>query len=85
MKILSSADQKCIPKASLLLRLARALNLSRSHAIQDVHIRRRNGQVQLLVDIQGRSPADLELWAVEKERDYFREVFGRELSAAAAA
>ena len=26
---------------------------------------------------------DLEQWAVEKERDYFREVFGRELSTAA--
>jgi hypothetical protein len=25
---------------------------------------------------------DLELWAIEKERDYFREVFGRELSTA---
>jgi hypothetical protein len=25
---------------------------------------------------------DLELWAVEKETSYFREVFGRELSAA---
>ena len=31
-----------------------------------------------------RATVDLELWAVEKEKDYFREVFGRELSAAAA-
>ena len=29
-----------------------------------------------------RMGVDLELWAVEKERDYFREVFGRELSTA---
>jgi hypothetical protein len=27
----------------------------------------------------GRTGADLELWAGEKERAYFREVFGREL------
>jgi len=84
MKILSNTDQKWIPKASLLLRLARALNLSRSQAIQDVCVHRRDGQVQLQLMTQGRSSADLELWAVEKERDYFREVFGRELSAAAA-
>ncbi|HXY11841.1 MAG TPA: Ppx/GppA phosphatase family protein [Terriglobales bacterium] len=84
MKILSNADQKWIPKASLLLRLARALNLSRSRAIQDVRVHHRDGEIQLLVATQGRSSADLELWAVEKEKDYFREVFGRELSAAAA-
>jgi hypothetical protein len=30
-----------------------------------------------------RSSVDLELWAVEKEKNYFREVFGRELAAAA--
>jgi exopolyphosphatase / guanosine-5'-triphosphate,3'-diphosphate pyrophosphatase len=28
-----------------------------------------------------RSGADLELWALEKERAYFRNVFGRELLA----
>ena len=34
MEALSAADQQSVPKASLLLRLARALNLSRSHAVQ---------------------------------------------------
>jgi len=84
MKTLSNTDQKWIPKASLLLRLARALNLSRSQAIQDVRVRRHDGEIQFLLVTQGKSSADLELWAVEKEKDYFREVFGRELSAAAA-
>jgi len=84
MKTLSNTDQKWIPKASLLLRLARALNLSRSQAIQDVRVHRRDGEVQLRLVTQRRSSADLELWAVEKEKSYFREVFGRELSAAAA-
>ncbi|HTS59012.1 MAG TPA: Ppx/GppA phosphatase family protein [Terriglobales bacterium] len=84
MKTLSNTDQKWIPKASLLLRLARALNLSRSQAIQNVRVRRHDGEIQFLLVTQGKSSADLELWAVEKEKDYFREVFGRELSAAAA-
>jgi hypothetical protein len=33
---------------------------------------------------RSRAGVDLELWAVESESAYFREVFGRELSAAAA-
>jgi len=83
MKLLPSADQDCVPKASLLLRLARALNLSRSGAIRRVRIAARNGEVRFGLLTTPRSPADLELWAVEKEKNYFREVFGRELSAAA--
>jgi hypothetical protein len=30
---------------------------------------------------QGRLEAELEMWSLEKERDYFRELFGRELEA----
>lgn len=83
MKLLPGPDQDCVPKASLLLRLARALNLSRSGAIRGVRVRARDGEVTLGLVTKPRHPADLELWAVEKEKGYFREVFGRELSAAA--
>lgn len=84
IKILPGADQECVPKASLILRLARALNLSRSHAIRAIRIRTYDSEVRLNLLIKPRSTVDLELWAVEKEKSYFREVFGRELSAAAA-
>jgi len=84
IKILPDADQECVPKASLILRLARALNLSRSHAIRAVRIRTYDSEVRVILNIKPRSTVDLELWAVEKEKSYFREVFGRELSAAAA-
>jgi len=84
MKLLPRADQDCVPKASLLLRLARALNLSRSGAVRKVRVNARDGEVKLGLVTGPRSPADLELWAVEKEKNYFREVFGRELSVAAA-
>jgi hypothetical protein len=33
---------------------------------------------------RAKASVDLEVWAIEKERSYFREVFGRELSVAAA-
>lgn len=84
VKILMREDQECIPKASLLLRLARALNLSRSGAVREVRVRLRDAEVKLQLLTKVRGKADLELWAVEKEKSYFREVFGRELSAAAA-
>jgi exopolyphosphatase/guanosine-5'-triphosphate,3'-diphosphate pyrophosphatase len=84
IKVLPDGDQECVPKASLILRLARALNLSRSHAIRAVRIRTYDGEVRLSLLIKPRSTVDLELWAVEREKGYFREVFGRELSAAAA-
>ena len=83
IKLLPALDQECVPKASLLLRLARALNLSRSRAIRAVRIRPHDGVVKVALSTKPRATADLELWAVEKEKDYFREVFGRELSAAA--
>jgi len=85
IKVLPSADQEYVAKASLLLRLARALNLSRSDAIRGLRVHPHDGTVKLTLITKPRSTVVLELWAVEKEENYFREVFGRELSAAAAA
>ena len=84
MKALPAPDQENVTKAALLLRLARALNLSRSGAVRSVHVRVHDGEVKLALTPKWRASVDLELWAVEKEKSYFREVFGRELSAAAA-
>ena len=84
MKILPPADREFVRKASLLLRLARALNLGRSGAVRGARVRVSRGEVRLTLQAKPRASVDLELWAVEKEKGYFREVFGRELSAAAA-
>jgi exopolyphosphatase/guanosine-5'-triphosphate,3'-diphosphate pyrophosphatase len=84
MKVLSPADQQYVAKASLLLRLARAMNLGRGKVARNARVLVRDGAVRLTLGSSGRQGADLELWAIEKDRDYFREVFGRELSAAAA-
>jgi exopolyphosphatase / guanosine-5'-triphosphate,3'-diphosphate pyrophosphatase len=84
MKVLAPADRECVRKASLLLRLARALNLGRSGAVRAAEVHVRQGVVTMELLSKTRTGGDLELWAVEKEKDYFREVFGRELSAAAA-
>jgi exopolyphosphatase / guanosine-5'-triphosphate,3'-diphosphate pyrophosphatase len=83
MKVLPPNDREYVRKASLLLRLARALNLGRGGAVRSSAVRVSPGAVTLKLMVKPRASADLELWAVEKEKSYFREVFGRELSAAA--
>jgi exopolyphosphatase / guanosine-5'-triphosphate,3'-diphosphate pyrophosphatase len=83
-KGLLPTEQESVAKASMLLRLARAMNLGRSRAVQKARVSVRDGQVKLTLVSRRRTGVDLELWAIEKDRDYFRELFGRELSAAAA-
>jgi len=82
MKLLDPSDRADVQKAILLLRLARALNLGRSRAVEKVRVGLRSAEVKLTLFPRRRMGVDLELWAIEKERDYFREVFGRELSTA---
>jgi exopolyphosphatase / guanosine-5'-triphosphate,3'-diphosphate pyrophosphatase len=82
MKVIDTADRADVQKAILLLRLARALNLGRSRAVEKVRIGLRSAGVRLTLVPRRRMGVDLELWAIEKECDYFREVFGRELSTA---
>ena len=82
LKVLNPGDQQLVRKASLLLRLARALNLGRSRTVQKIRIQISDGAVRLRLLPRKRMGVDLELWAIEKDRGYFREVFGRELSAA---
>ncbi len=84
LKVLPPMDRDFVVMASLLLRLARALNLGRSGAVRGTKVQIGRGEVKLTLQARPRASVDLEQWAVEKEKAYFREVFGRELSAAAA-
>ena len=79
MKPLSPTDRARVRKASLLLRMARALNLGRSGAVEKFTARVQPTAVHVKVFAKARTGADLELWSFERERLYFREVFGREL------
>lgn len=82
MKLIDAADRPDVQKAIILLRLARALNLGRSRAVQRIRIGLRTPEVRLTLVPRRRMGVDLELWAIEKDCVYFREVFGRELSTA---
>lgn len=85
IKVLPPSDQKLIEKASLLLRLSWALNLGRSGALKAFRVRINANKVQLVLVPRPPMSLDLELWAVEKEKTYFREVFGCDFSALIAA
>jgi exopolyphosphatase / guanosine-5'-triphosphate,3'-diphosphate pyrophosphatase len=79
MRALPMADQLLVPRAVLLLRLARALEQGRRGTVTGVRVRTETRRVVMLLD--AKRPPDLELWALNRERDYFRAVFGRELAA----
>lgn len=84
MKDIDPADRAGVQKSILLLRLARALNLGRSRAVERIRVSHRAAEVHLTLVPRRRMGVDLEQWAIEKDAAYFREVFGRELSTAAA-
>jgi exopolyphosphatase/guanosine-5'-triphosphate,3'-diphosphate pyrophosphatase len=80
IRMLPSADRLLVPRAVALLRLARALDQGRSGAVQGVTARVQRGTVRLRLKTR-RQGADLELWAVGKERSYFRALFACDLTA----
>jgi exopolyphosphatase/guanosine-5'-triphosphate,3'-diphosphate pyrophosphatase len=84
MMPLSPEERENVTKASVLLRVARALNLGRMQAVARFSVTARGETVSMKLTPRGKANVDLELWAIEKDRAYFREIFGRELSAAAA-
>jgi exopolyphosphatase/guanosine-5'-triphosphate,3'-diphosphate pyrophosphatase len=84
MKVLPPHDRQAVVKASEILRLARALNLGRTRSVRDVRVRLRDAEVQVVLRPARGAGIELELWALEKEKSYFREVFGRTLSTALA-
>jgi exopolyphosphatase/guanosine-5'-triphosphate,3'-diphosphate pyrophosphatase len=67
-----------VKRAVVLLRLAVALNQDRASDVLRVRVRAYPKRILLEIS-PGRTGAELELWSLRKEADYFREVFRREL------
>ena len=84
MSALTPEEQENVTKASVLLRVARTLHMGRSQAVEKVGVTVRSGRVVMKLTPRGKANVDLEVWSIGKDRAYFREVFGRELSVAAA-
>jgi exopolyphosphatase/guanosine-5'-triphosphate,3'-diphosphate pyrophosphatase len=78
LRNIPAEEHKNVHRAVVLLRLAVALNQDRASDVLRVTARVYPRRVYLEVK-PGRTGAELELWSLRKEGDYFREVFGREL------
>ena len=83
-KLVPRADQAQVPKAVALLRLARALDQARRGAVSELNVHVKQDGPVSLTRLTPASPegVELELWAIEQERNYFKSVFGRDLLAA---
>jgi exopolyphosphatase/guanosine-5'-triphosphate,3'-diphosphate pyrophosphatase len=81
VRLLAPADRPLLPRAVALLRLACALEQGRRGAVLGIRARVESRRVHLTL-LTRPSGAELELWALERERNYFFEVFGRELDCA---
>ncbi|HTJ29313.1 MAG TPA: Ppx/GppA phosphatase family protein [Acidobacteriaceae bacterium] len=78
MRNIPPAEHENVRRSVVLLRLARALNQDRASDV--LRVTTRVYPKRVLMELrQGRTGAELELWSLRKEADYFREVFGREL------
>jgi exopolyphosphatase / guanosine-5'-triphosphate,3'-diphosphate pyrophosphatase len=80
LRNIPAIEHKNVQRAVLLLRLAVALNQDRASDVLRFAAKVYPKRVYLEVK-PGRTGAELELWSLRKETDYFREVFGRELFA----
>ena len=78
MRQVPPEEYEHVRRAVMLLRLAVALNQDRASDVLKVRVRVYPKRVLLEV-LPGRTGAELELWSLRKEADYFREVFRRDL------
>jgi len=78
MRQVPPEEHEHVKRAVVLLRLAVALNQDRASDVLRVKVRVYPRQVMLELS-PGRTGAELELWSLRKEADYFREVFRQEL------
>ncbi len=78
LRVLTPRDRQLVPKAIMLLRMARALNQGRKNAVVDIAAKTKDSAVQFRLETK-RGGAELEAWSLLKEKNHFRELFGRDL------
>ncbi len=80
LRNIPAVEHRNVQRAVVLLRLAVALNQDRASDVLRMAAKVYPKRVYLELE-PGRTGAELELWSLRKEADYFREVFGRDLFA----
>lgn len=76
-RMLAPRDRLIVTKLSALLRLADAMDVSHTRRVSEVQISPAKNKWK--IKINGQGGLSLELWALEKRRSLFQEVFGIKL------
>ncbi|NWF63591.1 MAG: Ppx/GppA family phosphatase [Chloroflexi bacterium] len=76
-RALPPKDRSTVIKLSALLRLADAMDVSHTHRVRNVTVRMSKNK--WLLNLEGEGNLGLEIWALEKRRALFQEVFGMKL------
>jgi exopolyphosphatase / guanosine-5'-triphosphate,3'-diphosphate pyrophosphatase len=76
-RALSSKDRSLVIKLSVLLRLADAMDVSHTHCVRNVVMKQ--GRNKWVLKLDGDGSLSLEIWALEKRRSLFQDVFGMKL------
>ena len=76
-RALSSKERSTVIKLSALLRLADAMDVSHTRRVKGVKIRQVKNK--WLLKLEGKDALNLEIWALEKRRSLFQDVFGMKL------
>src|SRR5208337_4618237 len=63
LSALTPEEQENVTKASVLLRIARALNMGRSQSVGKVTVSARSGKVTMKLTPRGKASLDLEVWS----------------------
>lgn len=76
-RALPPKDRSTVIKLSALLRIADAMDVSHTRRVKDVHIRSKKNK--WILSLEGEGTLNLEIWALEKRRALFQDVFGMKL------
>jgi exopolyphosphatase / guanosine-5'-triphosphate,3'-diphosphate pyrophosphatase len=76
-RALPPKDRSTVIKLSALLRIADAMDVSHTRRVKDVHIRSKKNK--WILSLEGEGALNLEIWALEKRRALFQDVFGMKL------
>jgi len=79
LQLLDAEGRRAVTLLMPLLRLADSLDRSHGQRIRSVECKARDSEVVVSLNVPPETDIDLEIWAVERLLDVFRQVYGRTL------
>ncbi len=76
-EILGPADKKKVRYLSAVIRIADALDRTHTDSVEDIHCSIKKNKI--LLELKTSHQPDAELWALDRKKKYFEEIFERKL------